>query len=210
MKMGRNESTYQKLIQIPDKLRLTTLHVPQVDRSVGTSREKLFSGGDHAADVLLVANANGLNDKGLGKLADEDLLIAIAGGQVTLGKGDIGDNGSAMTTQNSLLHIWKGKRHQISNLISNNHVLNVIVHVSNNRACLFIHRPTTKIGQTVLRAADLLTRSNPVDVNSLSESSNRQILSSDREGSVQNLRSTLNGSFDGSSPLNYKTEGKTY
>lgn len=157
-----------------------------------------------------MANADGLNDKGLGKLADEDLLITIAGGQVTLGEGDIGDNGSTMTTQNSLLHIWKGERHQISNLISNNHILDVIVRVSNDRACLFIHRPTTKISHTVLRAADLLTRSNPVDVNSLSESRNCQILSSDREGSVQNLGSTLDGSFDGSSSLNYKNEGETY
>ena len=128
---------YKNLIQKPFRDCLALSNIPQSEGTICTAGDNMVIDSDHAADVLLVTNTDGLDVKGLREMRDEYLLIAIARRQkiphvdlllssFSFINESSNHSGAMANKERFLFQFWKVKRHNIPNLITNNQVFHLL------------------------------------------------------------------------------------
>ena len=150
----RGLGQYNKdLVQIPLHDRLSLSDVPQSERAISTSRNDAVVDSDHGADVLLVSNTDRLDVEGLREVADEHLLVAIAGCQI-ISRVDLfaspfptsyqsSNHSGAMADKERFLHEFREvERHNIANLIANDQVLRLLEETRLHRRALLFQLAT--------------------------------------------------------------------
>ena len=152
--LTRTARSYEDFVQVPLSDGAAVSDVPQLDGAIGAPRDDVILHRNHAADVLLVAKTDGLDVERLREMANEHLLIAIAGREIVpdahlllrrRGRTHkLGYHAGAMTDEERLL-IERRDRvcGDVSDLVPNEQILLVVELARDHGGALLVDVSTT-------------------------------------------------------------------